>query len=180
MICGTGTWTICSTVRCLTRSFGINRTTSFGTYSIVICISPSGRNHQRSPFLLVNVLDQWDVLCSPYPLNHRHLSLHHHRDVCNDLSGILPGRGKDLLLIKCIASIFAAELTLHRGPCSTLQLHWTPAFQAWKNASSRQQSALLNLWHKGIHGFRHCTVSEPPAPVAASELSGWLALGGAS
>ena len=48
----------------------------------------------------VNVLDQWEVHCSLYPLKHRHLSLHHHRDVCRDLSEILLGRGKDLLLIK--------------------------------------------------------------------------------
>ena len=88
------------------RSCGINRTTSTisamtcGTYSIVTCASPSGRNHQRLPLLLVNVLDQWDVHCFLYPLNHRHLSLHHHRDVCSDLSKILLGRGKDLLLIK--------------------------------------------------------------------------------
>ena len=29
----------------------------------------------------VNVLDQWDVHCSLYSLTHKHLSLHHHRDV---------------------------------------------------------------------------------------------------
>ena len=74
----------------------------------------------------VSVLDQRDVHCSLYPLNHRHLSLHHHRDVCSDLSEIILGRGKDYSSSASRPSS-AAELTEHRNPRSTLQLHWTSA-----------------------------------------------------
>ena len=48
----------------------------------------------------VNVLKQWDIHRSVCLLNHRHLSLHHHRKVRSVLFKILLGCGKGLPLVE--------------------------------------------------------------------------------
>ena len=52
----------------------------------------------------VTVLTQWDIRRSPCLLNHRHLSLYHHKNVSSLLFEILLDCGGDLLLI---AAVFA-------------------------------------------------------------------------
>ena len=110
----------CGTCFCIITEWSTTLSMNCG-WASRLCSAPAGpatlnrRNFQRFLYHLVgqrlallhnwdindrvNVLDQWDVHYHLYPLNHKHLSLHHHRNVCSDLSEILLDRGKDLLLL---------------------------------------------------------------------------------
>ena len=147
--CGTGTWTICSLLNALLwdQSHNFFRNVLNRHLRLAVWTQPP-------KITILALLDQWDIHCSLYNLNHKHLSLHHHKDVCTDLSEILLVVAKNFCSSNASRPSFAAELTEHRGPYPTLQLHWTSA------SSLEECVATSTVCSSATCGTRVSTISD--------------------